>query len=379
MINPAFWHPTRPVSSHQIETHTGAAALPADARALLDQHARQTLQFSAAWFANLEATVFPGHPGVCHFVLRTEGKVAAVLPLLVTPGRLSHRAQALGNYYTCLYEPALADDVDATQLGLLFKAVRRYKGGISTLTLAPMSLEGRAFTLVEQALAAAGFKTERYFCFGNWHLQAPPTWAAYLAGREGKLRSTIKRMAQKLAAEQAQIEILTEPADLERGIAAYHAVYAKSWKVPEPSADFMPGLMRLCGAAGALRLGLVWLHGQPIAAQLWMVHGGRAEVYKLAYDEAFKGYSPGTVLTARLMQHVMEHDKVTEVDYLLGDDAYKTSWMSHRRERWGLVAYNQRSLTGMVLWHGAQLKRLVKPWVLRLRAAVSRSTADRSA
>jgi len=142
---------------------------------------------------------------------------------------------------------------------------------------------------------------------------------------------------------------------------------------------FMPGLMRLCAAAGALRLGLVWLHGQPIAAQLWMVHGGRAEVYKLAYDEAFKGYSPGTVLTARLMQHVIEHDKVAEVDYLIGDDAYKTSWMSHRRERWGLVAYNQRSLTGMVLWHGAQLKRLVKPWVLRLRAAVSRSTADRSA
>ena len=93
-------------------------------------------------------------------------------------------------------------------------------------------------------------------------------------------------------------------------------------------------------------------------------------MYKLAYDEAFKGYSPGTVLTARLMQHVIEHDKVA-VDYLIGDDAYKTSWMSHRRERWGLVAYNQRSWTGMVLWQRARMKSFAKPWVQRMRSAAS--------
>jgi hypothetical protein len=38
---------------------------------------------------------------------------------------------------------------------------------------------------------------------------------------------------------------------------------------------------------------------------------------------------------------------VAEVDYLIGDDAYKQDWMSHRRERWGIVAYNPRTLFGL--------------------------------
>ena len=43
------------------------------------------------------------------------------------------------------------------------------------------------------------------------------------------------------------------------------------------------------------------------------------------------------------MQHVIDTDHVEEVDYLTGDDAYKQDWMSHRRERIGLVAFNPRT------------------------------------
>jgi len=38
------------------------------------------------------------------------------------------------------------------------------------------------------------------------------------------------------------------------------------------------------------------------------------------------------VLTAALMQHALDVDRVQTVDYLIGDDAYKREWMSHRRE-----------------------------------------------
>jgi CelD/BcsL family acetyltransferase involved in cellulose biosynthesis len=71
---------------------------------------------------------------------------------------------------------------------------------------------------------------------------------------------------------------------------------------------------------------------------LWIVSERRAEIYKVAYDEAFKQLSPGTALTAKLMQHVIDVDGVDEVDYLIGDDPYKKSWMGARRERWGIEA-----------------------------------------
>lgn len=357
-----------------VAVYSSAAELPGDVLQLLARHEEATLQFSHAWWSNLEAQVFSRHPGCAYFVLRAEGKAIAVLPLLFSGGPLHRQAVALANYYSCLYEPALAPGTSAEAVARLFMAVRSHLGTIHSLRLAPMNPEGQAFEVVERALALAGFSTQRYFCFGNWYLQAPTSWAVYLASRDGKLRSTIKRMKQRLAADKGHVEIITDLANLERGVSAYEAVYARSWKVPEPSTGFMPGLMRLCAERGAMRLGLVWLNGQPIAAQFWIVAHGRAEIYKVAYDEAFKSHSPGTVLTAHLLQHVLEEDLAHEVDYLIGDDPYKKNWMSHRRERWGLVARNRRSWLGFSLWLADTAKSLLKPIVQRLRTVATRTS-----
>lgn len=356
-----------------VQHYRGIAELPPAALAVLEARASagRSVQFGAAWFANLEHTVFSREPGLHYLTLGTGTECCAVLPLIVTGPRLAPRARALANYYTCLYEPALDDSLASVALAEALIGLRKAHPGIATLTLSPMDPDSAAFGRLEAALPLAGWRAMRYFCFGNWYLRVDGGWAAYLASREGKLRSTIKRMAQRIAAEQGTIEILTTTADLTRGVAAYEAVYAKSWKVPEPSAGFLPGLMHLCADQGAMRLGLVWLKGQPIAAQLWIVKGRRAEIYKVAYDDAFKTYSPGTVLTARLMQHVIEQDRVTEVDYLIGDDAYKKNWMSHRRERWGLLAFNIRSPVGLAHWGVERTKRVAK-------AAFARSVPIRS-
>jgi len=126
-------------------------------------------------------------------------------------------------------------------------------------------------------------------------------------------------------------------------------VYSASWKIPEPYPEFIPALIRHLAESGALRMGIAWLGGRPIAAQLWILTGNKASIYKVAYHEAYAAYSPGTVLTAHMLQHVIDHDKVVEVDFLIGDDEYKKMWMSDRRERWGIVAYNPRRLLGFAM------------------------------
>jgi CelD/BcsL family acetyltransferase involved in cellulose biosynthesis len=103
----------------------------------------------------------------------------------------------------------------------------------------------------------------------------------------------------------------------------------------------------LCAERGWLRLGIAYYDNEPVAAQLWIVSHGRAVIYKLAHDEKVAKLSVGTVLTAFLMAHVLDVDKVREVDYLIGDDSYKKDWMSYRRERWGIVAYNPCSVAGL--------------------------------
>lgn len=335
--------------------------------ALLDMFAEAegtNMQFGADWYRNLIDNVFRGHPGVKFYVLEHQGKPVATLPLLATRARLGWRVRALSNYYTAQYQPLLGPRIRDSDLAVLFRAITKDHPGLNSIQLMPLATGDRSFRTLQSALNAANFACFPYYCFGNWFMPVREAWASYLQGRDGRQRSTITRMGKKLVAEGGRLELIAND-DIERGLRAYEEVYAASWKQPEPHKDFMPGLIRLCAKRGWLRLGVAWLGDQAIAAQIWIVANGRADIYKLAYDEAYKAYSPGTLLTAMLMQQAMDVDKVREIDYLIGDDPYKQSWMSSRRERWGLIAYNPLSLAGLAGLIRELGGRLIRPALAR--------------
>jgi len=84
-----------------------------------------------------------------------------------------------------------------------------------------------------------------------------------------------------------------------------------------------------------------------VAAQLWLVEDGVATIHKLAYAEEAKAMSPGTVLGMEMFRRAIDQDRVREIDYGTGDDAYKRDWMDERRQLWRLVACNPRTPRGM--------------------------------
>jgi CelD/BcsL family acetyltransferase involved in cellulose biosynthesis len=338
-------------SGATVERFSHPRELPEDAIALLQRREQAYVEFGADWLELLSETVFREPSQAAFYTLRRQGRTLAVLPIGRQQGEAGSEVGALANYYTTLYSPALEDDLAPEDLLPLTLALRR-EHRAPAYRFWPMDPATREFQLLRVALRLAGLRPHAYFAFGNWYLQIEGDWASYLKNRSGQLRSTIKRMTKRLAAEDGgRLEILRDEADVERGIAAYKAVYDASWKVPEPYIEFIPGLIRLCARRGWLRLGVAWIGDKPIAAQLWIVNAGRAHIYKVAYDEAFKAIAPGTLVTALLLEEAIERDKVAEVDYLIGDDAYKKTWMSHRRERFGLIAYDPatpRGLYGLV-------------------------------
>ena len=155
---------------------------------------------------------------------------------------------------------------------------------------------------------------QTYFCFGNWYLAVNGrSFAQYLDRMPSALKNTLTRKRKKLERSgRAKIEVVTGGAALEAAIAAYRNVYLASWKQPEPYPEFIPALMRTCAEMGWLRLGLVHIDRKPAAAQFWIVQNGVASIYKLAYDERFADFSAGSILTAKLMEHVLDVDKVRE-------------------------------------------------------------------
>lgn len=347
-------------ADHQVEVYTQLEELPADTRAFLQAAETRNIGFGLDWYRNLVRTVYPEDTGVRLYELRRGGKPVAVLPLRMERGGFGWRGYSLSNYYTSLYEPVLVPNLKATHLLPLLNRVRTDFASLGSLRLAPMAPGAHAYVVLLEALALAGWFPFEFFAFGNWFQPVHSTWSEYLTERKSNLRNLIRRMGKKFAAEGGTLEVLTKPADVVEGIAAYEKVYAASWKRPEPFRDFVPGLLRTCAEKGSLRLGVARLNGEPVAAQAWFVAHGRAEIYKLAYDEKFKEFSPGTLVTAMLMQHVIEIDKVREIDHLNGDDPYKKIWMSERRERWGLIAYNLRSCPGVLGFVREAMGRAIK-------------------
>lgn len=328
-----------------------ARELPADALALLQGAERQHIEFGADWYSNLVDSVYAqeGRADAVRFhVLSRQGRALAILPTVEQTSARGREIGALSNFYTAIFAPALEAGVGAEDLLPLTKALR-HGAQAASYRFAPMDPASREFATLRRALALAGLKVYDYFAFGNWYEPVSQGWAQYLSGRSGQVRSTIKRNAKKFEAEGGRLEIVQHEGEaLDAALAAYQVVYAQSWKVPEPYPDFVPGLIKLCARRGWLRLGLAWLGSKPVAAQIWIVANGRADIYKLAYDEAHKAFAPGTLLTAKLMEHAIDVDHVHEIDYLIGDDPYKAAWMSRRRERVGLIAYDPLKLRGLL-------------------------------
>lgn len=363
---------TSPVAALSVDVYRHPNEMAADVQALFDDAERANVEAGLEWYRTLVDSVYPNEAGIRFFVLRKRGQPVAVIPMLFGARGRTRTATALANFYTAHYSPVIKPGLRPEELLPLIAAIRDANGRSATLTFSPMDPRSEAFALLWSTLRLSGLVPFRYFCFGNWYLsRANAGWSDYLASRSSGLRNTIKRVGKKFTADGGELELVLGPERLAEGITAFQEVYAASWKQAEPYPEFVPNLIRACARRGWLRLGIARMNGQPIAAQLWIVAHGRADIYKVAYDERFKPLSPGTVLTAYLMQHVIERDRVMEVDYLIGDDHYKETWMSDRRERWGVIAYNVKTASGL---GGCLLElsgRVAKPLTTRIRALLS--------
>ena len=349
-------HPRHPAEAPQVDVwRLDDEALPGDIVDGFLQLEADNLEFGLDWIRNLVATAMPAGADYRIYAARDNAGGLVALPLCVLGDE--GRAKALGNWYTSLYSPL----VSSNRPGPLFAAIFAELANVGTasLTLSPLAEDAPSRPGIHEGLLAAGWRgTHEWTCFTNWFQDmGPGGYPGYLQDRPSLLRNTIRRSTRKFTdGGRGALSVVTGGDELEEALQAYTEIYDKSWKRNEPSEAFIPALARLAAARGWLRLGLAVYDNQPVAAQLWFVANGTASIFKLAYDPAFRTMSPGTVLTAHLMEHVVDVDRVNRVDYLTGDDAYKRDWMDSSRRRIGIAAFNPRCWRGASRFavHGAK-------------------------
>lgn len=312
---------------------------------------------SAAWHSLLfETCRDPGDTVRWATLVDGEGRWLAGLPLR-RPARPQHRPggrelAAFTAPYSTILSPLVRGDAPAGMLDRLAAALIAEARDADHLLLDCLPEGGEWPEAAEAACLRAGWPICRFPHFGNWHRDCQGLHPdAFFQSLPGQLRNTLRRRGRQAAQDHAvSWRLFRETAETAEAAAIYAAVYARSWKTPEPHPRFIPALIDTAARFGALRLGALYFDGTPVAAQIWLVSSGRATIFKLAYDERCKAWSPGSLLTEFMIRRVLEEDRPFEIDFGRGDDGYKKDWLPQRRQRHGLLAFNPRRPGG---WLGA--------------------------
>jgi hypothetical protein len=253
------------------------------------------------------------------------------------------KATGLSSWYTLAFRPVFCGNDDAVVRAELLKNIAlKLKRQLSHIELSPMHK-------TECDMSAAAFRDAGWIAIVqetgcNWTINvAGKNFAEYWASRPSQLRKTVKSKRGK-----ADMDIRIYNEFNEQAWADYSAVYAKSWKPEEGSTQFLCEMAQSEGRSGSLRLGIGSVGGQAVAAQLWTCEHGHAIAHKVAHTQEAAAYSGGTLLSAAMFEHVIDHDHVDQIDFGTGDSSYKSNWMDHRAPLYTLSLHNTRRVAGLL-------------------------------
>ena len=158
-------------------------------------------------------------------------------------------------------------------------------------------------------------------------LALPATWDEYLGGLRRKDRHELRRKLRRLDAAGSHRVRLSTDETLEADAGLFHEVMRESREEkrdflgPEREGFFRDIVERM-HSAGFLRLFLLELDGEPIAAVLAFDYAGRRLLYNSGFRRASASLSAGLLLKALCIRDAIERG-LTYFDFLRGAEPYK--------------------------------------------------------
>ena len=319
--------------------------LPKSADTLFYEASKHSLFFSKEWLVNVSNHIINQKQSLLLACVVSNDlsnqksknaiteKVEAILPILTNTNR---EWSAFTHPYSSLFSIYLNKENQAEILDCLCIGLKDYP--FDYLSISPINFEDSHVLQLRSAMERNGLSYYQKPCFHNrFHSVKNQTFEQYLMSRPSKLKNTLKRKYQKLKRDHGFTLQLFIDKGISEALDDYHNLYQKSWKANEQHQSLVTDFVKSTRHKAWTRLALLTVAGKPIAAQLWFVVNNKATIFRLVYNEQWKQYSPGSILTAHLMEHVIDKDKVSEIDFLMGNESYKKDWMDGHRERQELI------------------------------------------
>lgn len=337
--------------------------LPGAYDRLFEETEKRSFFSSRAWFETLVSSALEPGSRLWLYGVERDGRALGLLPMRSPAGQngsaltdrpLGPRSLAsLTNFQTCEFEPLITADVPCGD-AVLAAAVAGIAAERPRWSVIDFNgLEHRAGwgPRLARAFTAAGLSPRPYFYAGKIYDNFEGrSFDDFLATRpkSSPFREYRKKARKLERADRSGFRFYRGSEALGQGLTDYQRVRAESWKEEDYFPAFPERMIRAGVAADVIRLGVLDIDGEPAAADVWLLHGGRATAYRGCYSERFKRLSPGGISLFEMFRRVISSESPQEVDFGRDEEAYKLRWLNQRRELWGLVAFQPRSVWGQL-------------------------------
>lgn len=278
--------------------------------------------FQRAWADAFLAE--PGAPESLLWSVREGERLIGVAPLLRDDGRLA----LAGDPSVCDYADVVC--TPGYEEAFLTELLARVPAACRVVDFWGLHEDSPTLSALDRAARAAGFEASRELEAVAPAVDLPGSWEEYLAGLSKKDRHELRRKMRRLSAlgGGTRVRVVTGGPELARGARILRDLMAMSRQdklefLRRPQMEtFFAGLIDEMEAAGLIRLYLLDLDAEPVAAVLCFVAGNRLYMYNSGYDPALAPYSVGLVSKAAVIQDAVEQG-YDRVDFLRGDESYK--------------------------------------------------------
>lgn len=283
------------------------------------------------WIGAWLATFWRDRP--VHFQLLWEGDtLVAVVPLVIDDaGELWCRGSLVTpvDAHTTRCDLLSAIPIDDV-LAAVLPALREAQPA-RTIVLKRIPDASVTFGALRHGAVALRLRAQVQPEFASRTLALDGGWDAWLARLPKHARSELLRKRRVLErAGSAELRVVTETADVDAALAAVLEIEAASWKdaagtslrTEHGSDAFYSAVVRERAAAGALRLFLLLLDGQPIAHAICSVERHALYALKTSYRQDRASLSPGAVIISHVIEDACRHGQPL-LDLLGADQRWK--------------------------------------------------------
>ena len=195
------------------------------------------------------------------------------------------------------------------------------------------------------------------------YVTLPSTWEEYLAGRSSNARQQIRRRERKLDKLGDVAFRSASPDTLSADLETLFDLHLRRWSergrssLEDPAArDYISRFAAAAQERGWLRLNVLEVDAQPVAAFFGWRLGARFAFYQSGFDPEWSEHSVGAVLLAKTIRGAIE-EGAHEFDMLLGTEPYKRRFADRSRAVETVVVATAGSPRSMLLTGEAMARR----------------------